>query len=136
VKGLREADLRHVKDVAGSRARKIAQNVRNVGDRRVRSRGDYDCNGFDRLRAAATRHAGWRARAVILTRLRVTRAGLRNDQSVGAGGAERQQGDDDCKSEPPHQASVALVRPTASDTVLTPLSPYFYVATLDSARTR
>jgi hypothetical protein len=107
VKGLRDANLRYVKDVAGSRARKIAQNVRHVGDRIVRSRGDYDCYGFDRLRAAATGHAGWRTGTVILTRLLVTRAGLCNDQGVGAGGAERQQRHDDCEGEPPHEASVA-----------------------------
>ena len=92
-----------MQDIAGSRARKIGQNVRNVGDRSVRSRRDHDCNGFDRLRAAATCHAGWRTPAVILTRLRVTRAGLRNDQGVGTRGAERQQRDDDGEGELPHK---------------------------------
>ena len=92
--------------------------------------------GFDRQRAAATRHAGWRTCADILTRLLVTRAGLRNDQGVGAGGAERRQGDDDREGEPPHQASVALVRPEPLTPSLTLPPPYFYVPTLDSARTR
>ena len=75
----------HVQDVAESSARKVGQHVRNVVDRSVRSRGDDDCNGFDRLGAAATRHAGWRTRAVILTRLLVAHAGLCNDQAKAPG---------------------------------------------------
>jgi hypothetical protein len=65
---------------------------------------------FSGLRTAATRHACWRTRAVILTRLLVTRAGLCNDQGVGAGGAKRQQRDDDGEGEPPHLLILAFAR--------------------------
>jgi hypothetical protein len=70
-----------------------------------------DCR-FSGLRAAATRHAGWRTRTVILTRLLVTRAGLCNDQGVRAGGAERQQRDDKGEREPPHLLILAFARDT------------------------
>lgn len=81
-----------------------------MGDGGVRSRGDPDGDGLDRLRATATRHASWRTRAVVLTRLLVTRAGLCHDQGVDAGGTERQQRYDDCEGEAPHQLILALAQ--------------------------
>ena len=97
-----------MQDVARTRFRD-ARNKRTVVGYRgfERTPDGQDCR-FGGLRAAATRHAGWRTRAVILTRLLVTRAGLCNDQGVGAGGTEGQQRDDDGESEPPHRSSVAF----------------------------
>ena len=89
--------LGYVQDVARTRFRDARNQRTDVGDRGFeRTRHGQD-RRFSGLRAAATRHAGWRTRAVILARLLVTRAGLCNDQGVGAGGAERQQRDDDCE---------------------------------------
>ena len=88
-----------------------ARNEGNhLSDRNFGGRGRGQAHRLSRLGAASTGNTGWGTRAVLLTRPLVTRAGLCNDQAVGAGGAERQQRDDDGEGEPPHLMILALAR--------------------------
>ena len=96
-----------MQDVARIRFRDARNQRTDVGYGGFERTSHGQDRGFSRLRAAATRHAGWRTRTVILTRLLVTHAGLCNDQGEGARGADSQQRHDDCEGEPPHCSSVA-----------------------------
>lgn len=97
-----------MQDVARIRFRDARNQRTDVGYRGLERTPHRQDHRFSGLRAAATRHAGWRTRTVILTRLLVTRAGLCNDQGIDAGGAERQQRDDEGESEPPHLLILAF----------------------------
>ena len=97
-----------MQDVARTCFRDARNQRSDVGDRNFKRTRHREKRRFSALCAAATRDAGWRTGAVILTRLLVTCARLRNDQGVGAGGAERQQRNDDGEAEPPHLIILAF----------------------------
>jgi len=119
VKGLREANLRYVQDVARCRARNAWNNVRNISDRNVRRGGNYERDWFDGLSAAAAGHAGRRTGGVITSGGLVACAGLIDDEAIDPGHAERQQADDDREGESPHSWILALGRDALS--VATPV---------------
>ena len=74
-----------MQDIARTRSADARNQRTDVGYGRFeRTAHGQDCR-FSGLRAAATRHAGWRTRAVILTRLLVAHAGLCNDQAKAPG---------------------------------------------------
>jgi hypothetical protein len=96
-----------VQNVARGRSWEIRQKAGEVGDADVRGSRNDDHDGLDGLGAAATGHAGWRTAAVVASGQFITGARLVDDEGGDTGRADRQQADEDCEDEPPHEAIVA-----------------------------
>jgi hypothetical protein len=99
-----------VQDVARVRSWEIRQEGGEVGDERVRGRGDHDRDGFSSLSAAAARHAQRRTGAVVASGQLVACARLVDDEAGKTRRAEREQADDDRQGEPVHELILAFDR--------------------------
>ena len=96
-----------MQNVARSGSWEIRQQAGDVGDADVRGSRNDDHHGLHGLSAADTGHAGWRTGAVVASRQLVTGARLVDDEAGDTGRADRQQADDDCEDEPPHESILA-----------------------------
>lgn len=97
-----------MQDVARTRFRDARNQRTDAGHNGFQQTDHEQDHRLSGLRAATTRHAGRRTLAIILSRLLETRAGLSNDQSVSAGGAEGQQRNDDGEHAPAHRSILAF----------------------------
>ena len=97
-----------MQDLVGVRQWHAKNEGNYLSEQNFGGRGREQAHRLSRLGAASTGNTGWRTRAVLLTRPLITRAGLCNDQGVGAGDAERQQRDHDGEGKPPHNLSLPL----------------------------
>jgi hypothetical protein len=106
--GSEKAELRNVQDVARIRSWEIGQEGGEVGDGNVRGNGHDNHDGLNSLGAASARHAGWRTGAVVASGQLIACARFVDNEARDTGRAERQQANNDCEGEPPHEGDCSI----------------------------